>query len=132
MNIPGGRGHFFPGLGNRLVVLLEQVLAVIQQARVGEPWHRHQPSVHRGVIDLCLEVALGRVGGKRLAQIQQMFGQHPWPHHIDLNDVDVGGLRTEDLLVERQPLGRRVRRGNHLDVVAGLFRPRLDSLLAQL
>ncbi|MNG26535.1 hypothetical protein D3C84_1115350 [compost metagenome] len=61
-----------------------------------------------------------------------MFGQHSRPHHIDLNDVDVAGLRTEDLLVERQPLGCRIRRGNHFDVVAGLFRPRLDSLLAEL
>ncbi|MOA27522.1 hypothetical protein D3C78_1484040 [compost metagenome] len=61
-----------------------------------------------------------------------MFGKHPRPHHVDLDDVDVAGLRTEDLLVERQPLGRRVRGGNHFDAVAGLLRPRLDGLLAQL
>ncbi|RMR96270.1 hypothetical protein ALP75_200287 [Pseudomonas syringae pv. actinidiae] len=64
LHVPGGGRHVFPGLGNRLLVLIEQVLAVIQQPRVGEPGHRHQSAVNGGVVHLSLEIALCRIRWK--------------------------------------------------------------------
>ncbi|MNF68453.1 hypothetical protein D3C84_503100 [compost metagenome] len=113
-------------------MLVEQILAVIQQARVGEPGHAHQPTVDGGVVQLCLEIALGGVGRQHLAQVEQVIGEHAGPDHIDLDDVDIGRLGAENLLIEGQPLGCRIGRRHHLDAVAGLFRPDFDGFLAQL
>ena len=72
------------------------------------------------------------VGRDLAGQVDEVVGQDARPDHVDLEDVDVGRAGGQQLLVERQPLGRRVGRADDLDLVAGLLRPGLRTFLAEL
>jgi hypothetical protein len=65
-------------------------------------------------------------------EIDEVVGEDAGPDHVDLVDVDVGRAGRQDLLVERQALGRRVRRRDHLDLVAGRRGPGVGAFLAEL
>ena len=60
-----------------------------------------------------------------------MVGEDARPDDVDLEDVDVGGAGGEELLIEREPLVGD-RRGDQLDLIAGLLRPCIGAVLADL
>jgi hypothetical protein len=62
---------------------------------------------------------------RRLGEVDEVLGENARPHHVDLEHVDVVGFCRQKLLVERQLLAGRARRGDHPHRVAGALRPGL-------
>jgi hypothetical protein len=67
-----------------------------------------------------------------LREIDEVTGEDARPDHVDLEDVDVRRVGGQDLLIERQTLGRRIGRRDHVDLIAGRLGPGVGALLAQL
>ena len=125
----GGMGEFLPGLGHGLLVFVQQVLAVVEQAHVGKPGQGHQPFVHGVVLDEGREVLLHLVAGGFL-QVQQVFADLGRPDRIHDHHVHVGGAAGEHFLVEIENLGTRIGDGQQLDGVARLAGPFVGQALA--
>ena len=124
-----GRGEIAPRLGRLDAVLLEQVLSIIHETRVGIDRHGDQLAVAGVVLDDGGEVIL--LGPFRIGrEIDEMRAEDAGPDRIDLEDVDVAGAGREQLLVEGEPFRGRVRRRDDLDGVAGLLGPALGQALA--
>src|SRR6267378_3608556 len=122
--LPGGRG--FPP------VLLEQVLAVVEEAGVGESRQRHQVPADGIGLDDGREVLGDDVLRDLLAQVHQVLGEEARPDDVDADDVDLARLLREELLEQRELLVRVLRDGDDLHLVAGLLRPRLRAGLAEI
>src|SRR5215203_103137 len=67
-----------------------------------------------------------------LSKVREVLTQDSGPDDVDLEHVDVAGTRSEQLLVERQALSCGIPGRDDLDRVAGLLRPGVDALLADL
>ena len=122
-----GGGQLVPGLGRLQAVLLEQVLAVEQQAGVGEPGHAQQLAVD-GVVGHDGREVLGLGALAVLLQVDQVVLDDAGPDHVDHDHVDVGRLGGELLAQQGQVVGGAGRRGVQLDRVAVLLAPLLGEL----
>ena len=122
-------GEFLPGLGHGLLVFVQQVLAVVEQAHVGKPGQGHQPFVHGVVLDEGREVLLHLVAGGFL-QVQQVFADLGRPDRIHDHHIHVGSVAGEHFLVEIENLGTRIGDGQQLDGVARLAGPFVGQALA--
>ena len=131
-DLAGDLGQLLPRGGRLLAIFLEQILAVVQDPGIGEPGHRDQVTVDRVVRDDRREVLVDRRLIDVLGEIDEVTGQDARPDHVDLEDVDVGRVGGQDLLVQCQALGRRIGRGDDLDLVARGRGPGLGTFLAEL
>src|SRR6267143_2105871 len=121
-----------PGGGRLPPVLLEQVLAVVEEPGVGEGRQRYQLPAHGIRLDDGREVLGDDVLRNFLAQIHEVLGEQARPDDIDPDDVDLARLLREELLEQRELLVRVLRDRDDLHLVAGLLRPRLRPGLAEI
>src|SRR6267378_1812494 len=125
-------GQVLPGRGGLPPVLLEQVLAVVEEPGVGEGRQRHQLPADGIRLDDGRKVLGDDVLRDFLAQIHQVLGQEARPDDVDPDDVDLARLLRKELLEERELLVGVLGDGDDLHLVAGLLRPRLRAGLAEI
>jgi len=126
-----GLGELAPGPRHRPPHRVQQVLAVIEQAGIGEPGHGHEPAVDGRALDHGRQM-FGGARPRRLGEIDEVAREDAGPDHVDLEDVDVGSVGGEDLLIEREAFGRRIGGRDDVHRISGALRPFVDSLLAEL
>src|SRR5262249_46208437 len=128
----GCRLEVGPLLGHACAVAVEEILAIVEQSSIDEPRHSYELAIDRVIVDdgreLLLLQPLWQIG----IQVDQMRGEQARPDDVDLEYIDIRGLRRQDLQVEGEAICRRVRRRDELYLIAGLLGPSLGAGLAEL
>ena len=100
----GRLGQFGPIARWLLAVFFEEIPAIIKQARVDEERYGDEfPGdgvIGEQRIEMIVQFICRNIG----LEIDEMIGERARPDDIDLEYVDVGGARGQELLIESEPL----------------------------
>ena len=127
-----GRRQVSPGFRNLGAILVEQVLAVEQQAGIHVPRHGDELATDRTGGHCRREILVDGACGHGFRQIEQVAFQRTSPDAIEDHHVDIGRLCRQELLVERQHVVPVCRHGGDLHLVAGFLAPSFGTFLAEL
>src|SRR5262249_2290953 len=121
-----------PLIGNLRAMLLEQILAVVEQTGIDEPGHRDQMAIDGVIVDDRWEMLCLHLRRHKRREVEEVRCHQSWPDDVDLEYVDIGRLRRHHLEVEREAIGGGIGCRDEPDLVPCFLCPRLRAALAQL